>query len=323
MNKAELVAAIAERSGEHPKAVKEILSAFESVITSTVAGGGKVQLPGFLSFEKAEQAARAGRNPATGAIGRSPAIATPMVTVGRRFQLAGVDKGSARSVRALTIDEPSRGMWDRESDQVDLAIERTVSDLEVHVVDLLGDYLGLTSDDASNVLLELRDRIADRARWVGDVRDTLRSELTPTLAELDPVPRATLMQAKRLANLRTDLLASGAWTLSSLAEARGTSIEAARQFVHRARTESRLFTVTHDGQALVPAFLLQAEDLAPRAELAESLATLMQTRMGPWELWTWFTRPTPWLVGDVPERLATSSPERVAEAARRRASNLQ
>ena len=53
MNKAELVSAVAEKSGQSAAAVGSVLAAFEEVITSTVAGGGKVQIPGFLSFERA------------------------------------------------------------------------------------------------------------------------------------------------------------------------------------------------------------------------------------------------------------------------------
>ena len=53
MNKAELVSAVAEKSGQSAAAVGSVLAAFEEVVTSTVAGGGKVQLAGFLSFEQA------------------------------------------------------------------------------------------------------------------------------------------------------------------------------------------------------------------------------------------------------------------------------
>ena len=79
MNKAELVSAIAEKSGQSQSAVGDVLSAFESVVTAEVAGGNKVQIPGFLSFEKAERAARTGRNPATGAEMQIPASTVPKV----------------------------------------------------------------------------------------------------------------------------------------------------------------------------------------------------------------------------------------------------
>lgn len=86
MNKAELVAAIAEKTGQSQSSVGEVLGAFESVVTSTVAGGDKVQIPGFLSFEKASRAARTGRNPATGEEMQIPAATVPKVKVGKTFK---------------------------------------------------------------------------------------------------------------------------------------------------------------------------------------------------------------------------------------------
>lgn len=86
MNKAELVAAVAERSGQPSGAVSDVLSAFEAVVTKSVASGDKVQLPGFLIFERAERAARTGRNPATGAELHIPAATVPKVKVGKSFK---------------------------------------------------------------------------------------------------------------------------------------------------------------------------------------------------------------------------------------------
>ncbi len=63
-----------------------MLAAFEDVVTSTVASGGKVQIPGFLSFERAERAARTGRNPATGAEIQIAAATVPKVKVGKSFK---------------------------------------------------------------------------------------------------------------------------------------------------------------------------------------------------------------------------------------------
>ena len=86
MNKAELVSAVAEKSGQTASAVGSVLSALEDVITSTVADGGKVQLPGFLTFERTERAARTGRNPATGAEIQIAAATVPKVKVGKTFK---------------------------------------------------------------------------------------------------------------------------------------------------------------------------------------------------------------------------------------------
>lgn len=86
MNKAELVSAVAERSDQSEADVSAVLSAFEAVVTETVTGGDKVQLPGFLTFERAERAARTGRNPSTGAEIQIAAATVPKVKVGKTFK---------------------------------------------------------------------------------------------------------------------------------------------------------------------------------------------------------------------------------------------
>jgi DNA-binding protein HU-beta len=86
MNKAELVNAIAQKTGQTASAVGEVLTAFEGVVTQAVASGEKVQLPGFLTFEQAQRAARTGRNPATGQEIQIPAATVPKVKVGKSFK---------------------------------------------------------------------------------------------------------------------------------------------------------------------------------------------------------------------------------------------
>lgn len=86
MNKNDLVKAIAEETGQTASAVGEMLSAFEACVTKAVASGEKVQLPGFLTFDRADRAARTGRNPATGAEIRIPASTVPRVKAGKTFK---------------------------------------------------------------------------------------------------------------------------------------------------------------------------------------------------------------------------------------------
>ncbi len=86
MNKSELVNAIAKRTGQPATAVGEMLSAFEGVVTDAVASGDKVQLAGFLTFDKTERAARTGRNPATGEAIQIPAAKVPRVKVGKTLK---------------------------------------------------------------------------------------------------------------------------------------------------------------------------------------------------------------------------------------------
>ena len=65
MNKAELVAAVAEKAGLSKKdSEKAINAAFDS-ITAALVGGEKVQLVGFGAFEVKARNARVGRNPKT------------------------------------------------------------------------------------------------------------------------------------------------------------------------------------------------------------------------------------------------------------------
>ena len=65
MNKAELVAAVAAKTGETKKAAEASVNAFVDVVTEALKKGDKVQLVGFGSFEVRKRAARKGRNPQT------------------------------------------------------------------------------------------------------------------------------------------------------------------------------------------------------------------------------------------------------------------
>ena len=66
MNKAELVAAIAEKTELSKKDSEKALKAFIDVVTEELIKGEKVSLIGFGTFEVSERAAREGRNPQTG-----------------------------------------------------------------------------------------------------------------------------------------------------------------------------------------------------------------------------------------------------------------
>jgi DNA-binding protein HU-beta len=65
MNKTELIAAVAEKTGLSKKdSEKAVAAAFDS-IASALAQGDKVQLVGFGTFDVKERSARIGRNPKT------------------------------------------------------------------------------------------------------------------------------------------------------------------------------------------------------------------------------------------------------------------
>ncbi|NLM07211.1 MAG: HU family DNA-binding protein [Tissierellia bacterium] len=63
MNKAELVASIAQKSGLTKKDSETFLKAYIETVEETLAAGEKVQLVGFGTFEVRERKAREGRNP--------------------------------------------------------------------------------------------------------------------------------------------------------------------------------------------------------------------------------------------------------------------
>ena len=66
MNKAVLVAAVAEKTGFTKKDAELAVNAFVSSVESSLVKGEKVQLVGFGTFEVSEREAREGRNPLTG-----------------------------------------------------------------------------------------------------------------------------------------------------------------------------------------------------------------------------------------------------------------
>ena len=65
MNKAELIAAVAEKSGLTRKDSEKAVNAAFDAITESLVKGEKVALVGFGAFEVKERAARTGRNPST------------------------------------------------------------------------------------------------------------------------------------------------------------------------------------------------------------------------------------------------------------------
>ncbi|MET4583830.1 DNA-binding protein HU-beta [Conyzicola nivalis] len=66
LNRTELVAAVAASSGQSQAAVNGVVDALFSVLSTSVADGVKVSIPGWLAVERTHRAARAGRNPQTG-----------------------------------------------------------------------------------------------------------------------------------------------------------------------------------------------------------------------------------------------------------------
>ena len=83
MNKAELISTMAETSGVSKKDTDQVLNAFIATVQKTLKQDGKVQIPGFGSFEVRERAARSGRNPLTGEAIEIAAAKVPAFKAGK------------------------------------------------------------------------------------------------------------------------------------------------------------------------------------------------------------------------------------------------
>ena len=86
MNKAELVAAIAEKAELSKRDSEAALKAFTDIVAEELKKGEKIQLVGFGTFEVAERAARTGRNPQTGEEMTIPASKAPKFKAGKALK---------------------------------------------------------------------------------------------------------------------------------------------------------------------------------------------------------------------------------------------
>jgi hypothetical protein len=187
---------------------------------------------------------------------------------------------------------------------------------EEWLVGLLEDV----DDDHQRGLVRLvRGRLQHQERVAANF-DALVAAMMPSLSEADVVPAAMVAQAQKRAELRSELLASGALTYKALADGRRMKAANLRQWVRRARDRFELFTVEYDNETLVPAFLLDA-DLLPRPAFQPVIAALARAGEDGWGLWAWLVHPTSWLDGKVPAEELERNPEAVLRAAQDLASN--
>ena len=87
MNKAELVAKIAESTNLSKKDTEIAINAFIATVEEELAKKGKVQLVGFGTFEVKARKARQGRNPQKpGEVVEIPASNAPSFKAGKAFK---------------------------------------------------------------------------------------------------------------------------------------------------------------------------------------------------------------------------------------------
>ena len=78
MNKTELIAAVAEKTGMTKKDAERVVSATFETITASLADGKRVQLSGFGIFDVKCREARMGRNPRTKEAVQIPQLVCPL-----------------------------------------------------------------------------------------------------------------------------------------------------------------------------------------------------------------------------------------------------
>ena len=88
MNKNELIAAMAEKSGLSKKDAGAALDAFTASVQDALKSGDKVQIVGFGSFEVKARAARTGKNPRTGEAVKIKASKVPTFKAGAALKNA-------------------------------------------------------------------------------------------------------------------------------------------------------------------------------------------------------------------------------------------
>lgn len=88
MNKSELIAKVADKTGLTKRAAGESVEAVLAAIEDALSKGDKVTLVGFGTFEVRSRAARKGVNPATGASINIPATKVPAFKAGKSLKEA-------------------------------------------------------------------------------------------------------------------------------------------------------------------------------------------------------------------------------------------
>jgi len=86
MNKKEMIAQIAEKTGQTPKEVNITLDSFFELVATALEAGDNVRLVGFGTFTSKTRAARQGRNLRTGEIIEIPAATLPVFKAGKKLK---------------------------------------------------------------------------------------------------------------------------------------------------------------------------------------------------------------------------------------------
>ena len=108
MNKAELIGALEAKLGSRRVASDALEAVFDTIIRE-VARGGKVGITGFGTFERADRAARTGRNPKTGQTVKIKKTRIPKFRAGTNFK----EIVSGQKKLSKTASAAARATWKR------------------------------------------------------------------------------------------------------------------------------------------------------------------------------------------------------------------
>jgi len=86
VNKAELIADVAERTNEPKAKVAEVVDAVFDAMTAALKKGEEIRLPSFGVFKVVATAARKARNPQTNEMVDVPAAKRPRFTAGKALK---------------------------------------------------------------------------------------------------------------------------------------------------------------------------------------------------------------------------------------------
>ncbi len=86
MTKTELISAVAEKAGISKKDADKAVNAMFDAVAEALAGGDKVQIVGFGSFEVKSRSQRVGRNPRTKEEIVIPASKLPVFKAGKSLK---------------------------------------------------------------------------------------------------------------------------------------------------------------------------------------------------------------------------------------------
>jgi hypothetical protein len=151
-------------------------------------------------------------------------------------------------------------------------------------------------------------------------RDTERL-IQAMLPEGPPPPPPAVLQARRNAEAREELISEfGLLSSADIASRAGSRAKNKAALANRWRQEGRIFSVPHQGATYYPAFQFDAEGQPYKA--VEGVVRSVGMKLTDWGLALWFTGRYGSLGDRRPVDLLATEPDRVVEAARRKAEPL-